>query len=153
MKSDPVVTLPSDQDPCPCGRTMAGSKGRARPLVFGACCGPLLKGEHTATDAEALMRSRYTAYVTGNTAYLRESWHPETCPQELVPDASLQWLGLKVLWHKPVADDQAEVAFVARYRQQGRVARLEEQSRFVREQGRWLYHGAVDAKEGAGDDA
>ena len=51
--------------PCPCG------SGRA----FGACCGPALSGERPAPTAEALMRSRYTAFTLRDTAYLLASWH------------------------------------------------------------------------------
>ena len=49
--------------PCPCG------SGRA----FGACCGPALSGERPAPTAEALMRSRYTAFTLHDTAYLLAS--------------------------------------------------------------------------------
>jgi SEC-C motif-containing protein len=41
--------------PCPCG----ASADHAH------CCGPYLSGERPAPDAEALMRSRYTAYTSG----------------------------------------------------------------------------------------
>ena len=67
-------------------------------MTFGECCGPLLQGKQFAVDAEALMRSRYTAYVLGDAAYLRRSWHPDTCPADLSLDAGMQWpLWLMVL--------------------------------------------------------
>src|SRR5699024_3702211 len=58
------------QQPCPCGTTED----------YGLCCGPLLAGEQTASTAEALMRSRYTAFVVGNDTYLAASWHSQTRP-------------------------------------------------------------------------
>jgi len=86
------------------------------------------------------MRSRYTAYVLGDEAYLRATWHPDTCPADLQLDPATKWLGLEVRAHRPIDADHAEVEFVARYRVQGRGARLHERSRFVRDaQGRWLY--------------
>ena len=135
--------LRADTQPCPCGRSGSASKGRSRTVTFGECCSPLLQGKQFAVDAEALMRSRYTAYVLGDAAYLRRSWHPDTCPADLSLDAGMQWLGLKVERHTRISPTQAEVVFVARYRLDGRVHRLAECSRFVLEQGRWLYREAL----------
>ena len=131
--------LRADTQPCPCGRSGSASKGRSRAVTFGECCGPLLQGKQFAVDAEALMRSRYTAYVLGDAAYLRRSWHPDTCPADLSLDAGVQWLGLKIERHTRISSTHAEVVFIARYRLDGRVHRLAEHSRFVLEQGRWLY--------------
>lgn len=85
------------------------------------------------------MRSRYCAYVLGLVDYLRASWHPSTCPADLAPDPATRWLGLEVKRHRAIDADHAEVSFVARWRVQGRGGRMQETSRFVREQGRWLY--------------
>ena len=61
------------------------------------CCAPLLRGEAKAPTAEALMRSRYSAFVTMNEAYLRQTWYPVTCPAEIKLNPDQRWLGLKVL--------------------------------------------------------
>jgi SEC-C motif-containing protein len=123
------------QSPCPCGRLDA----RGKPRAFEQCCGPVLAGQH-APDAETLMRSRYTAYVLGDQAYLRATWHPDTCPADLGAEPGTKWLGLQMREHRVVDADHAEVEFVARYRVHGRGARLHERSRFVRDaRGRWLY--------------
>ena len=135
--------LRADTQPCPCGRSGSASKGRSRTVTFGECCSPLLQGKQFAVDAEALMRSRYTAYVLGDVAYLRGSWHPETCPADLSLDAGVQWLGLKIERHTRISPTHAEVVFIARYRLDGRVYRLAEHSRFVLELGRWLYCEAL----------
>ncbi len=135
--------LRADTQPCPCGRSGSASKGRSRTVTFGECCSPLLQGKQFAVDAEALMRSRYTAYVLGDAAYLRRSWHPDTCPADLSLDAGVQWLGLKIERHTRISPTHAEVVFIARYRLDGRVYRLAEHSRFVLEQGRWLYCEAL----------
>lgn len=95
--------------------------------------------------AEALMRSRYSAYVLGDVSWLRQTWHASTCPADLAADADTRWLGLTVKSHAQQDDTHATVAFVARYKVGGRAHRLEELSRFVfeaREPGtpvRWLY--------------
>ena len=121
-------------DACPCG------SGRD----YAACCGPLHAGA-PAPDAEALMRSRYSAYVREDADYLLRSWHPSTRPDALAFDEPRPaWLKLEVLWHRSTGPDSAEVEFVARYRiGGGRVVRMREHSRFLREDGRWYYLDAV----------
>ncbi|MGC3981320.1 MAG: YchJ family metal-binding protein [Steroidobacteraceae bacterium] len=92
-----------------------------------------------AHTAEALMRSRYSAFVLLNEAYLLATWHRSTRPKAVTFEAGLKWLGLKVVAHQ--ADgDTATVEFIARYRVGGTSAtRLHERSNFVREQATWFY--------------
>ena len=127
---------------CPCGRT--GPKGR--PLAYEQCCGPYITDydEKPAPDAEALMRSRYTASVLRDYVYLLETWDASTRPPSIEFDPDARWLGLEVRDHRVVDDTHAEVEFVARYRVRGRGMRLHERSRFVRgEGGRWVYVDGV----------
>jgi SEC-C motif-containing protein len=114
-------------EPCPCGR------GDTYP----GCCGALHDGQRDAATAEELMRSRYAAYVVGDTSYLLRTWHPRTRPAELDASRSPRWLDLTVLgtadgrW-----DDRfGEVEFRATH--SGGV--LHERSRFIRRAGRWVY--------------
>ncbi|MFD4838852.1 YchJ family protein [Achromobacter sp. NPDC058515] len=118
--------------PCPCGG--------AKP--YPDCCGRWHDGPLAlqAPTAEALMRSRYSAFVLDKLPYLLATWHPSTRPASLEPNPpELKWLGLEV---KRAADQdaaRATVEFVARSRQAGRASRMHEVSRFVREDGRWFY--------------
>jgi len=90
--------------------------------------------------AEALMRSRYAAFVALDREWLLASWHHSTRPATLELDPSIKWLGLDVKDHVVIDDTHAEVEFVARFRiGGGRAERLYERSRFVREDGRWYY--------------
>lgn len=118
--------------PCPCGN----------PSGYNACCGPL-HGGAAATNAEQLMRSRYSAYVLQREDYLLATWHAETRPASLRLAAQHPlptWLGLDIRASRVIDDDHAMVEFVARYRLGGgRAQRQHELSRFVREQGRWYY--------------
>lgn len=119
-------------DTCPCG------SGRA----YTDCCGPLHAGARQAASAQALMRSRYSAFVRADAGYLLASWHPDTRPAHIDLDdaARTRWLGLEVKRHHVVDDDHATVEFVARWKVGGAPAvRLHEVSRFVREGGRWYY--------------
>ena len=124
-------------DPCPCGRADA----RGRPLPFTRCCGPYLADfdHHAAPDAQALMRSRYSAFVLEDADYLLATWHASLRPPELAFEPGLKWLGLDLRAHRVADADHAEVEFVARSRLAGRGLRLHERSRFVREGGRWFY--------------
>lgn len=127
---------------CPCG-------GRPAGAAYARCCGRYLDdlAGTPAPDAEALMRSRYSAFVHGDTAYLRATWHPSKRPDTLTLDAGVQWLGLAVRRHEVQGADHATVEFVARSRSPGGgpAQRLHERSRFVRErvggQWRWFYLG------------
>ena len=120
--------------PCPCGRKTA--KGQA--LAYADCCGPYHAGL-AAPDAECLMRSRYSAFVLGDVAYLLTTWHATQRPADLKLEAGGKWLGLEIKQHRITGPDSAEVEFVARFRVAGRAVRQHERSRFVREDGRWLY--------------
>lgn len=42
------------------------------------CCEPLIQGEKEAGSPEELMRSRYTAFATGNMDYIFETTDPQT---------------------------------------------------------------------------
>lgn len=127
----PNVRAVDTSTPCPCGNT-AG---------YAHCCGPLHEGQAAAT-AEALMRSRYSAYVLKREDYLLASWHPSTRPAHLklaAQQPAPSWLGLSVKRHDEGATE-AVVEFVARLRYGGgRAQRMHEVSRFLREDGRWYY--------------
>ena len=120
---------------CPC------ESGKA----FEHCCQPYLKQTRDAPTAEALMRSRYTAFTLLDEDYLRYSWHPDTCPKTIHLNKETTWLGLKII--KTVAgnidDKNGEVEFVARSKNNGKASRLHENSRFGRFNNRWVY---IDGK-------
>ncbi|TVP88258.1 MAG: hypothetical protein EA347_06305 [Thioalkalivibrio sp.] len=120
---------------CPCG------SGAARR----ACCGPYLDGAVVAPTAEALMRSRYSAFVEGRREYLLRTWAEETRPQVLELDPEQRWLGLGIRARSAGGpeDEVGEVEFVARSRVRGRGQRLHERSRFRRVDGQWFYVGGT----------
>ena len=114
---------------CPCGTEKA----------FTQCCGIYISGEEMAPTAEALMRSRYTAYTLNDEAYLRATWDERTCPKEkIIHGEPTKWLGLEVKQHI-TQDDEATVEFIARYKITGKAHRLHETSRFVKFDGQWFY--------------
>lgn len=118
---------------CPCG---SGA-------LYQDCCLPYISGARLAPDAVSLMRSRYSAYVKGEQAYLRQSWDERTCPNDKqLIDPATRWLGLEVKQHSQQGE-AATVEFVARYKLGGRAYRMHEVSRFVKYDGRWLYVDGV----------
>ncbi len=121
---------------CPCGTA----------LPYAECCGRFHSGAlHLfAPTAEALMRSRYSAYTLQLDDYLLATWHPSTRPTTpFHHESGLRWLGLQVLRHDSIDADHAQVEFVARSKLGGRAHRLRELSRFVRVDGRWFYLDAL----------
>jgi SEC-C motif-containing protein len=129
---------------CPCGSRQP----------FTRCCQPYLQGQVPAPTAEALMRSRYTAYCQGNIDYLIATHHPSQRqpgdgPLGPVFDhrASLtqtihqtQWQGLTIVQTEQgqPTDGEGIVEFVAAYRAP-MPGQLHERSHFVQEKGRWFY--------------
>ncbi|NWN88298.1 MAG: hypothetical protein HLX51_07120 [Micrococcaceae bacterium] len=117
---------------CPCGTAE----------TYQQCCGPYLTGDALPPTAEALMRSRYTAFVVQDSAYLAESWHSETRPDDVSAPTGVEWRRLRI--RQTIAggpsDDTGIVEFVAHFRTAD-VARdfLHERSKFARERGRWVY--------------
>jgi SEC-C motif-containing protein len=126
-------------DTCPCG------SGK----TYTNCCRLLHLGE-TAADAEALMRSRYSAYVLQLEDYLLRTWHPDTRPAALglAEDQSIKWLGLKVLRFEATGKDAAIVEFEAKYKVNGKAEKLHETSSFKKTDRYWYYlDGLIKEKE------
>jgi SEC-C motif domain protein len=115
---------------CPCG----GGE-------YEACCGPRHSGLGPAPTAEALMRSRYSAYVLGNAEYLKASQRaPLDEKGTLSWSGSVRWVGLTVHDARGGPDDAVgEVAFTARYLSGDKLCSLHERSAFERAGGRWIY--------------
>lgn len=120
---------------CPCG------SGRD----FEACCGPIIGGEPAPT-AEALMRSRYTAYVKGTLDHIENSHAPEARDDFDKSEAeemarSVKWLGLEIreTTGGGAEDDEGTVEFVASFRQANERQAHHELASFRRHEGIWVY--------------
>lgn len=127
--------------------TMAGVDASARcPCgsgdTYGACCRPFHCGDAVAPTAQALMRSRFSAFAVGNAAYLRATWHESTRPAVLDLAGGPAWTRLDIVEvHDGGPFDTTGVVEFRAHHRTGRAARgvLHERSRFVREDGRWFY--------------
>lgn len=139
---------------CPC-RSVDQNK-----IEFDKCCGPFIEGKQKAPTAEALMRSRYSAYVVKNIGYVDET--QVTVPGEefnkeeaLKWADSSEWLGLEIkkTTKGQAADNTGTVEFVALYKDKasGTELRHHETSLFSRQNGDWKFregqiHGAQPLK-------
>ncbi|MFE0645873.1 YchJ family protein [Streptomyces sp. NPDC058877] len=118
--------------PCPCGLDAA----------YGACCGRFHTGAGgAAPTAELLMRSRYSAFVVRDEAYLLRTWAPGTRPGEVDFDPGLRWVGLEIeeTTEGTPFHQHGTVTFTARYAHGGEPGSLHERSRFARHEGAWVY--------------
>ena len=122
--------------PCPCNTG----------LSYGECCEPYITGARNAPTAEALMRSRYTAYVERAIDYI-----VDTCTQDEKDRIDVKqtrswsekskWLGLKILSTEKGGplDTEGSVEFQATFEMDGLRDIHHEKANFKKKDGRWLY--------------
>ncbi|WP_373300645.1 YchJ family protein [Streptomyces chromofuscus] len=135
----PRPSAPAHPAECPCGLAE----------TFEMCCGRFLSqsragwtggtgtGGAAAPTAEALMRSRYTAFVRRDEAYLLRTWHPRTRPARLDLDPGMRWTGLEILG---TTDGSAfHSTGTVTFRASFVGGALHERSRFERVDGAWVY--------------
>ena len=116
------------------------------PEPFAECCEPLLQGTRAAGTAEALMRSRYSAYVAGDVDYIIDTQSPETrhtVDRQATADWSRRadWRGLEIV--STAAGGPGDVAgtveFIARYAMNGEDVEHHEVAEFRRQDDRWYF--------------
>jgi SEC-C motif-containing protein len=114
--------------------------------TFETCCGQYINGQYAAPTAEALMRSRYSAFCIGHADYLLSSLHPSKRVSESRESlersfSDTEWCSLRILSSKGgyAGDTSGEVEFAAFYQQADSFGQLRERSRFVYENNQWLY--------------
>jgi SEC-C motif-containing protein len=149
---------------CPC-RVLDSVK-----LSFKDCCAPFLSGQQKAPTAEALMRSRYTAYVEKNMDYIDQTQMNEK-NEVFNKDEALKWadgsdwqgLEIKLTKKGGMNDSSGIVEFIAHYRDKASGTNLKhhETSGFQKVDGVWKFkegsiHGAgpvrrVEPKLGRND--
>ena len=124
---------------CPCGSERAYSQ----------CCQAIILAEKPASSPEQLMRSRYSAYATGQAKYIFMTYASASQAEQTIDDIALwaeqtHWLKLEIHqvsdFEKDLANHQnAQVEFSAFYQHQGQIWHMRETSNFIMEQGLWRY--------------
>jgi SEC-C motif domain protein len=128
---------------CPCG------KGES----LETCCGPFISGAALPETAEALMRSRYTAYATGNVDYILSSHDPATAGEvdrnnTETWSKSAEWLGLEITKTEggQASDQDGTVEFVANYKIRGVAIAHRERAIFKKHGPRWVFVDGIEIK-------
>jgi len=110
------------------------------------CCGRFISGQQTPLTPEALMRSRYTAYVTQNIDYIRSTMQDKALANfdymnALQFASSVKWVGLQVINNRIDNKNTNEgfVEFKATYLHDGNLQILHEKSKFLKKQHSWYY--------------
>jgi SEC-C motif-containing protein len=123
-------------DNCPCGSG----------LPYDDCCGPYITGKAKPSTAEALMRSRYTAYATKAVDYivdtcLRDDEHGIDVEATQRWSEKSTWLGLRILKIEKgdPTDEEGMVEFKATYVKGGLREEHHEKASFVKREGAWLF--------------
>ena len=109
-------------------------------LTYGECCHRFHSGDMVAPTAEALMRSRFSAFALGETEYLLDTWDPETRPATLDLDVGIHFYRLDILETSGGGpfESTGQVKFQAFYK--GLASGVqEEDSTFRKLDGRWVY--------------
>ncbi len=117
-------------EPCPCGSG----------VTYAECCGVFHAGAPAPT-AEALMRSRYSAFARRLPDYLNATWDAETRPADLELEDGTVWRRLQIVdtFDGAEGDSTGVVEFRASYRDADGAGLLHERARFTRSNGRWVY--------------
>ena len=124
---------------CPCGGVPAGAP-------YESCCAPALHNQHWPETAEALMRSRYTAFALHDADHLFRTWHPRARPARMHLDRQTHWTRLRVLRSEDGGpqDTAGTVEFRAEYRDRAGAGAMHEVARFEKRAGRWFYTAATE---------
>lgn len=129
---------------CPCGSSSE----------LDQCCGPIVAGDRPARTAEALMRSRYTAFVRGDLDHIDNTYASEkrsaaNSVKDNNPFESVEWVGLDIFdtTRGGEDDETGTVHFAVRFKENGALQVHRERSNFRREEGKWFYvDGDFDPK-------
>ena len=123
-------------------------------LAYAECCEPYIKGAKNPPTAEALMRSRYSAYAEHAIDYIVETCSPDEKEKIDIKQTKnwserSTWLGLKILSAEKgrAEDTEGSVEFEAVYETDGLRDIHHERAKFKKHEGRWLYEeGSVVPK-------
>ena len=120
---------------CPCGSHK----------LFEHCCGRFLTASEIPKTPEELMRSRYSAFVTQNAAYLVKTLHQSKHTENLKTEIQLSfknthWYSLRIL-RTAIKGNSGHVEFVAFFTSHdGNLNQLHEASEFWLENEQWVYN-------------
>jgi SEC-C motif-containing protein len=121
---------------CPCGASQPYSE----------CCEPFILGVNPVPTAEALMRSRYTAYTRCEVDYILRTTHPNQRNQD--SETNIRQWAQKSVWHElnilnivggGSEDPAGTVEFIAEYTENNKRVSHHELAEFKKENGTWFF--------------
>lgn len=128
---------------CPCGSN----------LNYEECCGAYISGIKTAPTAEALMRSRYTAYVKGEIDYIYNTTNPDKRSDfdregTVNWSKNSEWLGLEIVETSAgqAEDEKGQVEFIASFSYNGQEQKHHELAEFSKVSGQWFFDDGQPVK-------
>jgi SEC-C motif-containing protein len=123
-------------DLCPCGTQKSYSQ----------CCEPAIKRQAPPATAEAMMRSRYSAFVRHEIDYLMYTLSParkKDIDRKGVEEWSnnTAWTGLQIVSTElgGPGDDKGQVEFIAKFKEEGKEQEHHELATFVKLNGEWFF--------------
>ncbi|MBS0288448.1 MAG: hypothetical protein JSS07_00250 [Proteobacteria bacterium] len=119
--------------PCPCNNENS----------YEACCGAYIECDAFPLTPEALMRSRYSAFVLGKISYLKNTMKGLPFDEESTKKwlENIHWEGLKIIQTQNKSEQLGFVSFMAKYTCQGKKLAICEKSEFHKINDRWFYVG------------
>ena len=124
---------------CPCGSE----------IEYNECCKPFIHDNELVPTAEALMRSRYTAFTEAAVDYIESTTHPDQRAQ-FDSSGTKEWAEQSE-WHQlqilntsagSAGDETGEVEFIATYSQDGNKTNHHERAHFRKLDGKWFFYDA-----------
>ncbi|MBF0107048.1 MAG: YchJ family protein [Deltaproteobacteria bacterium] len=122
--------------PCPCGTG----------INYENCCQPHILGLEKPLSAEKLLRSRYTAFVAGETDYIKTTHHPDTAKdldmQSIIEwSRNSSWLSLEIInIDESTEKDTTFIEFCAKYTQKDGTHHHNETSIFKKKDDTWFFY-------------
>ena len=132
-----VDAEPAEKKDCPC----------CSEKPYAECCAPYISGTVPAPTAEALMRSRYTAYATGDVDYIKKTMGPAIKAKEFDRESvekwanESEWLGLSIVTTAKGSENDTEgtVEFIAQYSDGKNEQIHHESAEFRKIDGAWYF--------------
>lgn len=123
---------------CPCGHS----------LPYEQCCGQYIDAALLPKTPEALMRSRYTAFVFSKIDYLANTMRGEALKKFHFDGLDnwlnqIKWQGLTIIKSTMRGNIHGFVSFEASYLENGKTHLIREKSEFKKLEGKWFY---IDGK-------
>ncbi len=131
----PNFYVKMSNSPCFCGN----------PETFSECCQQFISSKKFPETPEQLMRSRYSAYATGEIDYLIDSTHPSTRKLYSRTEIARWMLSNKWLKLEIIKSVDTLVEFKAHFEEGLKSPEIHhERSTFQKENGRWYFLDGID---------